>query len=271
MKADKCRLKSTIEEREHQVHDLEVERDELRQELNEERLKMNEDKPDEGALESSKEDIAVSESKKVRLESDNLNIARRLELLEVENRRLSCELRSVNENKSLMETKLKSLEADKVRLELELNQERQKICSILSPTASQDLSSSLLKEMATSIAVMPPTETLQSPKSTGTTSKPSSSRSSPMIRDLLTRSSVSKFVQECKVSTTSCNRGDVVLVLWDDEHMNYILLQQSTTFYFLNSESLEALDLKFGIDGSPKRTHAFAEVVDKEYCHARKV
>lgn len=40
--------------------------------------------------------------------------------------------------------------------------------------------------------------------------------------------------------------GDLVLIILDERHDNYVLFTVSPTLYFLHSESLAALDLKPG-------------------------
>ncbi|KZC12971.1 RB1-inducible coiled-coil protein 1, partial [Dufourea novaeangliae] len=67
-----------------------------------------------------------------------------------------------------------------------------------------------------------------------------------------------------------CNPGDIVLVFWDPTHGNYTVYQESTTLYFLNSDCVAALDLALNPEGPPLSIQTIAEVVDKEYCHARK-
>lgn len=47
--------------------------------------------------------------------------------------------------------------------------------------------------------------------------------------------------------------GDLVLIILDERHDNYVLFTVSPTLYFLHSESLPALDLKPGEGG--KCTH----------------
>lgn len=43
--------------------------------------------------------------------------------------------------------------------------------------------------------------------------------------------------------------GDLVLIILDERHDNYVLFTVSPTLYFLHSESLPALDLKPGEGG----------------------
>ncbi|XP_023246260.1 RB1-inducible coiled-coil protein 1 isoform X2 [Copidosoma floridanum] len=71
-----------------------------------------------------------------------------------------------------------------------------------------------------------------------------------------------------RATLATCNRGDIVAMVWDPLHENYIILQDSETKYFLNSDSLAALGLKVGRTDSV--TWAFGEVVEKEFCKAKK-
>lgn len=73
-----------------------------------------------------------------------------------------------------------------------------------------------------------------------------------------------------KLNIDSCKPGDLVLVVWDLAHQNFKILQESSCLYFLNAECLDSLGLKI-VDGQPNKLYCYAEVVDKEYCHARKV
>ncbi|XP_008194417.1 RB1-inducible coiled-coil protein 1 isoform X3 [Tribolium castaneum] len=72
-----------------------------------------------------------------------------------------------------------------------------------------------------------------------------------------------------KLNIDSCKAGDLVLVVWDIQHQNFKILQESSSLYFLNADCLESLGLKV-VDGQPNKLYCYAEVVEKEYCHARK-
>jgi RB1-inducible coiled-coil protein 1 len=72
-----------------------------------------------------------------------------------------------------------------------------------------------------------------------------------------------------KLNIDSCKAGDLVLVVWDMTHQNFKILQESGSLYFLNADCLESLGLKVA-DGQPNKLYCYAEVVEKEYCHARK-
>ncbi|XP_014294856.1 RB1-inducible coiled-coil protein 1 [Microplitis demolitor] len=287
MSADRKILK----QRESQLHELELERDELRQELNDERLKMSQSSSGgsntgvvsgntsggivdtlKTLLSSSKDDIEVSESKKVRLESvdDTESLIRRLEILEVDNKRLSVELKASRESRESIEARVDALEADKVRLEIELVKERAlrggysgrhtgggggsgggvSDSGMASSIESRD------KDMIASVAVV--TETNDD---TGAVRG--------LFREKLIKSTNS-LLSQFSISLHTCNPGDCVVVLWDTVHTSYIVLQESRTMYFLHSDCVDLLELKTGPDGLPRQIYVIGEVIDKQYCHAKK-
>nr|CAD7257996.1 unnamed protein product [Timema shepardi] len=78
------------------------------------------------------------------------------------------------------------------------------------------------------------------------------------------------FVESQAAKIINCNAGDSVLVVWDENHRNYTILQEGNTLYFLHSDCLETMDLKPGCDGMPTRLYSTGEVINKEYCQAKK-
>lgn len=268
-------------QRESQIHDLEIERSELRQELNDERMKMSQSNSAGGIvdtlktlLSSNKDDIEVSESKKVRLEStdETETLTRRLEILEIDNKRLNTELRTIRDDKLTMETRIEGLEADKVRLEIELVRERSRRgyltggdSGIASSIESRD------KDMNASVAVVNESLSQDINIAGGQSSELNSSQDiNYRYRDKLMKSTTTLF-QHLSVCLHTCNPGDMVIVLWDTVHSNYIIMQESRTMYFLHSECIDTLELRPGSDGMPKKTYVLGEVIDKQYCHAKKV
>ncbi|XP_074099585.1 autophagy-related 17 [Cotesia typhae] len=227
-------------------------------------------------LSTSKDDIDVSESKKVRLESkseqESLNLrleaksetdslTRRLEILEVDNKRLSAELKASRESKESIETRVEVLEADKVRLEIELVKERalrEFAGRSLGSVSDSGMASSIEsrdKDMIASVAVVDAHDELAATKG--------------FFRERLIKSTNS-LLSQFSISLHSCNTGDCVVVLWDSVHTSYIVLQESTTMYFLHSDCVDLLGLKTGSDGIPKQIYVIGEVIDKQYCHAKK-
>lgn len=222
--------------------------------------------------ESEKYEVEVSESKKVRLEADSDEVtwlSRRVELLESDNKRLSAELVTIHQSKLVAEAKMESLMTDKVRLEIELVKERTKrIFGVETlPSDSRD------KEMNASVAVV--SELCSSSSRDAATSPEPSRRSSSkacfhssQMRKKI-EEGMAKIAQLGIVTVTSCNPGDVVLVFWDPVHSNYAVYQESATLYFLHSDYVDTLEVRMNSNGS--RKCVLAEVIDKEYCHARKV
>ncbi|KAJ8977506.1 hypothetical protein NQ317_017124 [Molorchus minor] len=88
-------------------------------------------------------------------------------------------------------------------------------------------------------------------------------------RNLMSRSEVFPS-KSGKLYIDSCKAGDQVLVLWDATHENFKVLQEGAKYmYFLHSESLGVLGLQVQ-DGKPNKIYCTGEVIDKEFCHARK-
>ncbi|XP_029160283.1 RB1-inducible coiled-coil protein 1 isoform X2 [Nylanderia fulva] len=224
--------------------------------------------------ESEKYEVEVSESKKVRLETDDDDLARlsrRLEILENDNKRLSCELNSIRASKMAAEAKVEALMTDKICLEIELLKERTKrelgIDSSLLPSETRD------RDMIASVAVVSDSSSSRDAATSPEPSRRSSSKSIcfhplPSYIPKKVADKVAKMVQQGIITVTSCNPGDMILIVWDNTHRNYAVYQESTTLYFLHSDYVDALDI--GINSSGSRKCVLAEVIDKEYCHARK-
>ncbi|OCT76804.1 RB1-inducible coiled-coil protein 1 isoform X1 [Xenopus laevis] len=81
-------------------------------------------------------------------------------------------------------------------------------------------------------------------------------------------SSVSSRHSE-KIAIRDFQVGDLVLIILDERHDNYVLFTVSPTLYFLHSESLSSLDLK-PASGSSRRPWVLGKVMEKEYCQAKK-
>uniref|UniRef100_A0A9J8D6B5 RB1-inducible coiled-coil protein 1 n=1 Tax=Cyprinus carpio carpio TaxID=630221 RepID=A0A9J8D6B5_CYPCA len=71
------------------------------------------------------------------------------------------------------------------------------------------------------------------------------------------------------LSFCSFQVGDLVLIILDERHDNYVLFTVGPTLYFLHSESLTALDLK-PATGATRRPWVLGKVMEKEYCQAKK-
>uniref|UniRef100_A0A667ZUD8 RB1-inducible coiled-coil protein 1 n=1 Tax=Myripristis murdjan TaxID=586833 RepID=A0A667ZUD8_9TELE len=81
-------------------------------------------------------------------------------------------------------------------------------------------------------------------------------------------SSVSSRHSE-KIAIRDFQVGDLVLIILDERHDNYVLFTVGPTLYFLHSESLTALDLK-PASGTSRRPWVLGKVMEKEYCQAKK-
>uniref|UniRef100_A0A8C7FGX1 RB1-inducible coiled-coil protein 1 n=1 Tax=Oncorhynchus kisutch TaxID=8019 RepID=A0A8C7FGX1_ONCKI len=81
-------------------------------------------------------------------------------------------------------------------------------------------------------------------------------------------SSVSSRHSE-KIAIRDFQVGDLVLIILDERHDNYVLFTVGPTLYFLHSESLTALDLK-PASGASRRPWVLGKVMEKEYCQAKK-
>lgn len=140
--------------------------------------------------------------------------------------------------------KVETLEREKCQLEAELSMERSRRLTV---QTSQDMSAS--------VAVYE--------------GKVDAATSPKKHRDKLTRSQTS-LVKCGKLSIDTCNKGDNVLVVWDKEHQKYMILQESDYLFFLNSDCLEILGLR-DQNEDDRKMYCICEVVEKEYCHAKKV
>uniref|UniRef100_A0A131XVB8 RB1-inducible coiled-coil protein 1 n=1 Tax=Ixodes ricinus TaxID=34613 RepID=A0A131XVB8_IXORI len=72
-----------------------------------------------------------------------------------------------------------------------------------------------------------------------------------------------------KVSVLTCSAGDVVLLCFDEGHQNYVLFVLGPVLHFLHTDCLETLGLQTA-PGAIRKGWVLAEVLEKEYCQARK-
>ena len=84
-----------------------------------------------------------------------------------------------------------------------------------------------------------------------------------------------------KISATSVDKGDTVMVVWNEDHNNYVIYTEPSAgliMHFLHSDSLASLGLtppnattnNSGDNQSSRKRFSTGEVVDKEYCQAKK-
>ncbi|KAK7873593.1 hypothetical protein R5R35_009290 [Gryllus longicercus] len=167
--------------------------------------------------------------------------------------------------------RIELLKAEKRRVEAELARERSRKTRTLSETAAtDDAEESRLHmghEMSSSVAVV---QDSSGSRDAATSPDPASRNlHEDRLRDKLSQSTTT-LIQQGKISIMSCNIGDAVLVVWDEEHQNYTILQESSTLYFLHTDCLDSLGLKIQSGDSPRRLYSTGEVIEKEYCHAKK-
>lgn len=245
----------------------------LHKEHSDEQLEMSQSSLEEvtKSLETEKDEVEVSESKKVRLEasSDTSCLSRRLEILENENKRLNVELQSLRESKESVEAKIEVLEADKVRLEIELVKERSR--NFVSHDSSSSSSESREKDMNASVAVL--SEPV-SRRDAATSPKPQHPCCCATCLTQIQRKvkeTAEKLEKLGHITVTSCNPGDNVLLFWDPTYETYTLYQESKTLHFLNSSCIDGLDLNLNAGKISANTQTIVQIVDKQFCHARKV
>ena len=92
--------------------------------------------------------------------------------------------------------------------------------------------------------------------------------------------SVNQKLKSGKISVTSVDKGDTVMVVWNEDHNNYVIYTEpsaSLIMHFLHSDSLSLLGLmpsnsvaNNGSDINSRRLFSTGEVTEKEYCQAKK-
>merc|ERR1711862_169279 len=91
------------------------------------------------------------------------------------------------------------------------------------------------------------------------------------LKEQLTKSMM-VLVSSGKVNVTSVDRGDIVMVVWNEDHNNFSIYTEpcfDLPLHFLHNESTHLLGLTIPPNNASKR-YTSAEVVDKEYCQAKK-
>ncbi|XP_076053799.1 autophagy-related 17 isoform X3 [Oratosquilla oratoria] len=87
------------------------------------------------------------------------------------------------------------------------------------------------------------------------------------LREKLSQSATS-LLERGKISIKTCQQGDAVLLVWDEQYQHYrVLLEGNQHFYFLHSDSYALLGLS---REAPRKLYCTAEVVNKEFCQAKK-
>lgn len=72
------------------------------------------------------------------------------------------------------------------------------------------------------------------------------------------------------VTIDSCSTNDLVLIVWNSIHENYMIVQDSSSLYFLHADSYSIMNLNFQSGLGPRVSFCIGKVTDKEYCHAKK-
>lgn len=85
------------------------------------------------------------------------------------------------------------------------------------------------------------------------------------------RAKLSNLALNGGVTINSCSKDDIVLVVWNSVHEQYIIVQDSSVLYFLHAESYNDLKLTTVPPNTcPRICYCIGRVTDKEYCHAKK-
>lgn len=73
------------------------------------------------------------------------------------------------------------------------------------------------------------------------------------------------------VTINSCSTNDLVLIVWNSVHENYMIIQDSSALYFLHADSYLTMKLNLPSGSVGTRvSFCIGKVTDKEYCHAKK-
>lgn len=89
------------------------------------------------------------------------------------------------------------------------------------------------------------------------------------------------------ITLEGCNKNDLVFVVWNIRHGQFVVVQDSHTLYFVHADSLPGLnltppppapllseasnELALTSNQIPVPYYGIGRVIDKEYCQARKV
>lgn len=73
------------------------------------------------------------------------------------------------------------------------------------------------------------------------------------------------------ITINSCSKDDVVMIVWNNAHEQYTVIQDSSILYFLHAESYNDMKLVTVPPNTyPRVCYCIGKVTDKEYCHAKK-
>ncbi|XP_069936715.1 RB1-inducible coiled-coil protein 1-like [Cherax quadricarinatus] len=167
----------------------------------------------------------------------------------------------VSENDGLKE-RCEVLQKDVIRLEGEVLRAK-RLSFVVAAERPTDLSMSFTDAGAAATATTSPS----APVSTNDDIR-KLQQENQELRDKLSRSATS-LVERGKISIHSCQAGEAVLLVWDDNHHHYrVLLEGNPHLHFLHTDSYNPLGLSKVL---PRKAYSTAEVVSKEFCQAKKV
>ncbi len=129
----------------------------------------------------------------------------------------------------------------------------------------------LKRGSSSSLNIYPSSPPPQPSSSSSSSSASQLQRENERLRARLTSSMHEHLRKSGSVSVDgAAEKGDRVMVVWSEEHNNFAVYSESpqAPLNFLHSDSLPGLGLVAG--GGGKRRYMTAEVVEKEYCQAKK-
>jgi len=99
-------------------------------------------------------------------------------------------------------------------------------------------------------------------------------RENEALKEQLSRSvheAVANGAADGRISVVSSARGDRVMIVFSEKHNNYAIYVEGSVLHFLHSDCLDDLGLSKDKGGGEERKRFLtAEVVDKEFCQAKK-
>uniref|UniRef100_A0A2K5DRH2 RB1-inducible coiled-coil protein 1 n=1 Tax=Aotus nancymaae TaxID=37293 RepID=A0A2K5DRH2_AOTNA len=184
---------------------------------------------------------------------------------------LSDKLKSTMQQQERDKDLIESLSEDRARLLEEKKKLEEEVSKLRSSSFVPSPYVAAAPELYGACAPELPGESDRSALETADEGRVDSAMETSMMSMSQSMSSVSSRHSE-KIAIRDFQVGDLVLIILDERHDNYVLFTVSPTLYFLHSESLPALDLKpgEGASGASRRPWVLGKVMEKEYCQAKK-
>ncbi|WAR23784.1 RBCC1-like protein [Mya arenaria] len=204
-------------------------------------------------LEKEKEDAQQLKSSLTSMTGDK-QVEESLKLAEEKSKAEGIKERAL----SLLETKEREFGASHRALESELGLTRQQVAAL------KDQLAGVGSDSEGAAAVSPSVEQISDPEQPDLYERIKTLEEMELSMTASTRS----LIQD-KVSITSCHVGDLVLLCLDERLDQYVVFTVGSTLHFLHTDCLPQLGLK-SETGDQKKQWLIAEVVDKEYCQAKK-